>query len=197
LAATGARLKSLADRLRGIADAAELDSGPPEVEAIVTLPPASLLAATLAGQLDAHSTRDGFAHVAMQARERLALLVPFGDVEGADLLSRMLAATPARTRLVFVRPDSQGRRWYDPFRAEIAASGGGLIEYWIPVPGGRPETFHAKVALADDRLAYVGSSNFMSASLSGGLECGIILRGEVVRPWVALVDALVRLCTVS
>ncbi len=163
----------------------------------MTLPPASQLAATLAGQLDAHSTRDGFAHVALQARERLVLLVPFGDEEGAGLLSQMLATTPARTRFVFVRPDSRGRRWYDPFRAELATSGAQLVEYWIPVSGRRPETFHGKIALADDQVAYVGSSNFMSVSLSGGLECGVILRGELVRPWVFLADALVRLCAGS
>ena len=76
----------------------------------------------------------------------------------------------------------------------IAASGGQLIEYWIPSAVGRAETFHGKLALADEHLAYVGSSNFMNASLSGGLECGVILRGDLVRPWVVLVDGLTRLC---
>ncbi|MGH3428810.1 MAG: hypothetical protein ACRDQZ_14795 [Mycobacteriales bacterium] len=197
LATSAGRLRSLADRLRGLADAAELDAGPPRVEAIVTLPPTSRLASTLSGQLDAHSTRDGFTHAALQARERLVLLVPFGDSEGATLLLRMLATTPAPRRLVFVRPDSMGRRWYDPFRSRIEGTGARLVEYWLPAPSARPETFHAKIALADELLAYVGSSNFMSASLSGGLECGVILRGEHVRPWVVLVDALIRLCGVS
>lgn len=194
LTASTSRLRSVADRLRGLADAAELDAGLPSVEAVVTLPTTTRLAATLAGRLDAHSTADGFAHVAAHAKDRLALLVPFGDAEGAALLAQMLATTSAPFRRVFVRPDSQGRRWYEPFRATFAASGGQLVEYWIPTLGGRAETFHAKIALADDDLAYVGSSNFMNASLSGGLECGVILRGDPVKPWSALIDALESLC---
>lgn len=194
LSASTVRLKALAERLQGLADAAELDAGPPAVEAVVTLPPASRLATMLASRLDAHSTRDGFAHVAAHASNRLALLVPFGDAEGAGLLAQMLASTPASVRQVFVRPDSQGRRWYEPFREMLAANGGDLIEYWIPNSNGRAETFHGKIALADDDLAYVGSSNFMNASLAGGLECGVILRGDLARPWAVLIDALDRLC---
>jgi hypothetical protein len=195
LIASAVRLKSIAERLRGLADAAELDAGPPTVEAVVTLPSASRLAATLGGRLDAHSTRDGFTHVATHAKERLALLVPFGDAEGAELLVQMLCSTPAPVRLVFVRPDSQGRRWYEPFRVKLTASGARILEYWMPNPTGRPETFHGKVALADDNLAYVGSSNFMTSSLEGGLECGVIPRGDLVRPWSILVNSLDQVCS--
>ena len=187
-------LRALAARLRGLADAAELDVGGPEAEAVVTLPSGSRLEAALADRLDAHATRDGFAHVAAHASRRLALLVPFGDAEGAAFLGHMLASCPAPVRRVYVRPDSKGRRWYEPYRSMIADRGGDLVEYWIPSASGRAETFHAKLALADDRLAYVGSSNLMSASLAGSLECGVILRGELVRPWVTLFDALEQTC---
>ncbi len=195
LVVSAVRLKSIAERLRGLADAAELDAGAPTVEAVVTLPSASRLAATLGGQLVAHSTRDGFAHVATHAKERLALLVPFGDADGAELLVQMLRTTPAPVRLVFVRPDSQGRRWYEPFREKLTVNGARILEYWIPNAIGRPETFHAKIALADDNLAYVGSSNFMTSSLEGGLECGVILHGDLVRPWSILLDSLNQVCS--
>lgn len=193
-AATPTALRTLAARLRGLADASELDVAGPEVEAVVTLPIGSRLEAAFADRLDAHATRDGFAHVAAHASRRLALLVPFGDAEGAAFLGEMLATCPAPVRRVYVRPDSKGRRWYEPYRTMIADRGGDLVEYWIPSPSGRAETFHAKLALADDRLAYVGSSNLMSVSLSGSLECGVILRGDLVRPWVALFDALEQTC---
>jgi len=95
LIASAVRLRSFAERLRGLADAAELDAGPPTVEAVVTLPSASRLAATLGGRLDAHSTRDGFTHVATHAKERLAL--------GA--------------RLACEKPYTSRDAWRDPYNA--------------------------------------------------------------------------------
>jgi len=88
------RLLALSRRLRGIADAAALDEGPPVVEAVVTLPSAGgALRAVLGGRPDALATRDGFGHVAASARNRLVFLAPFVDAPGAEALVGMLAAT--------------------------------------------------------------------------------------------------------
>lgn len=92
------QLTALSWRLQGVADATAMDAGPPPVEPVVTLPLGrTLLRAALGERLDAHATRDGFAHVASCAR---ALLVPFMDTMGAAVPVRMLDATSATERVV-------------------------------------------------------------------------------------------------
>jgi hypothetical protein len=190
------RLIALSWRLKGLADARTLDVGPLIVEPVVTLPAGQTrLRMVLAERLGAHTTRDGFAHVAACARERLVFLVPFMDMLGAEALVRMLDATPAAERVVVVRPDSRGVRWYPPHLAALRSIGTRVVEYWHPPPPGapqdsRPETFHAKLALADRDLAYVGSSNMMASSLDGSLECGVLVRGSAARVFGTLVDAV-------
>lgn len=190
------RLLALSNRLRGIADVAAMDAGPPIVEAVVTLPSmGGALRSVLGESLDAHTTRDGFGHVAASAKRRLVFLVPFVDAVGSEALLRMLATTPATEKLVVVRPDSRGTRWHIPHMLALTSVGARVVEYWrAPPPGSphdaRPETFHAKIALADCELAYVGSSNLMVSSLDGSLECGVLVRGEPARVVGTLIDAV-------
>ncbi len=188
-------LLSLADRLVGLADADELDAGPLEVEPVVTLPPGGQLTSALDGRLNAHFTPDGFAHVAANAKRRLTLLVPFIDEQGAAVLGKLLSNTPAPDKTVFVRPDRGGRYWHKDYDRYLASSGTRFLYYWFAGEDGRrSETFHAKIAIADDNLAYVGSSNFMATSLEHSLEAGVLLRGDLVRPWADLIDTLEAVC---
>lgn len=195
------RLLALSHRLRGVADAAAMDEGPPMVEAVVTLPLAGgALRAALSGRLDAHATRDGFGHVAASARSRLVFLVPFVDAVGAQTLIGMLSDSQATDRIVIVRPDSRGVRWHFPHLPALRHVGARVLEYWrAPLAGAPPnlkvETFHAKIALADREFAYVGSSNLMASSLDGSLECGVLVRGEPARVFATLVDAVVAMST--
>jgi hypothetical protein len=174
-----------------------MDAGPPIAEAVVTLPPVgSALRGALGGRLDAHATRDGFGHVAISARKRLVFLVPFVDAIGAETLVHMLTATPATERIVVVRPDSRGTRWHLSHLPALYSVGARVVEYWrAPSLGSlqnaKAETFHAKIALADRELAYVGSSNLMVSSLDGSLECGMLVRGEPARVVSALVDSVI------
>jgi hypothetical protein len=190
------RLMALSWRLQGLADAAAMDAGPPIVEPVVTLPRGKALASSALGEkLEAHATRDGFAHVAACAQDRVVFLVPFMDSLGVEVLVRMLDSSPAAERIVVVRPDSRGVRWYSPHLPALHSVGSRVLEYWrSPPPGSpqdaRPETFHAKLALADRDLAYVGSSNLMVSSLDDTLECGVLVRGEPARFFGAVVDAV-------
>ena len=52
------------------------------------------------------------------------------------------------------------------------------------------ETFHAKILLADDDKAYIGSANMTRWSRDFSMERGVILRGPSVRPVATLVDAV-------
>ncbi len=178
-----------------MADADELDAGPPSVEPVVTLPANGLLAKALNGRLNVHATRDGFAHVAANATRRLTFLVPFIDQQGAGVLRDLLANTPAAAKTVFVRPDHRGVYWHQKYAAELRPTGVRFLAYFVENDAKKwEETFHAKLALADDDLAYVGSSNFMSTSLVHSLEAGVLLRGDQVKPWVDLIDTLEVVC---
>jgi hypothetical protein len=195
------RVTALSWRLQGIADCASMDAGPRIVEPVTTLPVgAEKLRAALGEELGAHATRDGFAHVAANARDRLIFLVPFIDATGADVLVRMLQSTHATERVVVVRPDSRGMRWYTPHLAAFQPVKTRILEYWhLPALGtsepSRPETFHAKLAMADHELAYVGSSNLMLSSLDDSLECGALVRGDCARVFGRLIDAVLAIST--
>jgi phosphatidylserine/phosphatidylglycerophosphate/cardiolipin synthase-like enzyme len=169
------------------------------VEPVITQPAdAERLRAALSEELDAHATRDGFAHVAANAHRRLVFLVPFIDAAGADVLVRMMQSTSATERVVVVRPDSRGVRWYPPHLVAFQSAKTRVLEYWhLPAFSTsqpiRPETFHAKLAVADHDLAYVGSSNLMLSSLDNSLECGVLVRGDCARVFGALIDAVLAI----
>ena len=55
------------------------------------------------------------------------------------------------------------------------------------------ETFHAKVILADDRMAYIGSANMTQASLSVSMELGALLKGNSVKTLGSVVDAILSI----
>jgi phosphatidylserine/phosphatidylglycerophosphate/cardiolipin synthase-like enzyme len=52
------------------------------------------------------------------------------------------------------------------------------------------ETFHAKILLADDDKAYIGSANMTRWSRDFSMECGVIIRGPAVKPVATLLDAI-------
>jgi phosphatidylserine/phosphatidylglycerophosphate/cardiolipin synthase-like enzyme len=54
------------------------------------------------------------------------------------------------------------------------------------------ETFHAKVALADDSSAYVGSSNMNKWSFQYSLELGLLVSGKASRRIGQIIDAVTK-----
>lgn len=56
---------------------------------------------------------------------------------------------------------------------------------------------HAKVALADDSLCYIGSANLTTTSLESNFELGVLLTGPVVEDVVALFDRMFDAATVT
>ena len=46
------------------------------------------------------------------------------------------------------------------------------------------ETFHAKLVVADDTLAYVGSANLLSSSEGLSLETGLLVEGGPQPKWL-------------
>src|SRR5262249_7964595 len=55
------------------------------------------------------------------------------------------------------------------------------------------ETFHAKLVVADEALAYVGSANLLSSSEGLCLETGFLVEGAAASDVARLVDAVLRI----
>jgi len=55
------------------------------------------------------------------------------------------------------------------------------------------ETFHAKILLADNDQAYIGSANMNRWSRDVSMECGVIISGPCVRPVATLIEAIMAI----
>ena len=54
------------------------------------------------------------------------------------------------------------------------------------------QTFHAKILLADNDKAYIGSANMTRWSRNFSTECGVIVKGPSVRPVATLIEAILK-----
>lgn len=54
------------------------------------------------------------------------------------------------------------------------------------------ETFHAKIVLADEDLAYVGSANLLGSGDGTSLEAGVLVDGRAALQVARLVDGVLR-----
>src|SRR5215510_6530452 len=118
---------------------------------VVTLPPEpSKLAKALRKDIAAAftpltSTDDSFRHLALKAKGRLVIMIPFVDRIGAEWAVELFGVTEATDRVLVIRRRTTTRclqRAWESFGKRI-------IEYGVS--GDDPaidETFHAKIVLA-------------------------------------------------
>lgn len=164
------------------------------------MPPSpSRLATALAGDIASDyvtltPTTDAFKHLALVARERFTVMIPFVDEVGAEWAAELFEATEATERIFVIRDASQlaacraaGRR------LERATTR--VIDYGSSDPA--RETFHAKIVLADGVAAYVGSANLLRRSKAANLECGMLIEGPAVHAVKVLVDAVTNMSDVA
>ena len=135
-------------------------------------------------------TSDAMREVAMLARNRLVVMSPFLNEEGVELVLDLFDSSPAAEKVLVVRhrgsTTKQGiRRSSAEFRRRRISVMNYFIRYesWF-------ETFHAKVVLADEQEAYVGSANMLRYEVSA-LELGVLTKGRGVEVVRAAVDAAI------
>ncbi|EAQ37524.1 hypothetical protein NB311A_04414 [Nitrobacter sp. Nb-311A] len=163
---------------------------------VVTMPPApSRLADALAADIASDyvtltPTTDAFRHLALLARQRFTVMIPYMDRIGADWATELFETTQAIERILVIRDASQisgcgeaGRRLERATTRIIDYGGAGLTQ----------EAFHAKIVLADGVAAYVGSANLLRRSKLANLECGILVEGPAVHAVKILIDAVVNM----
>jgi len=159
----------------------------------VTLPtPPSAVAAALPAGGISHaallSTEDAMRRVADAASLRLTVMSPFLDHGGLDFAVGLFERTPARTRTLVVRKSGAARAALSVGRSRLETLRVTVLDYLLRTEGGY-ETFHAKIVLADEVLAYVGSANLVPISRRP-LELGNVVRGQAARVVASVVRAV-------
>lgn len=146
------------------------------------------------------TTSSAFARVAQAAAERLVVMSPFIDAGGFRWLRRVFELAPPACQKILVLRDTdrysielsvEHAEWLRGFQVSVrdyhlshdASTGRAL-----PI-----ETFHAKLALADNTLAYIGSANLLGSSERVSLEAGVLVEGAAAADVGRLVDALLRI----
>lgn len=145
-------------------------------------------------EADLEHTEAILRHLAARATTRFAVVSPFIDSWGMDSLISMFRATKEGVHRILIIRCHDG---VVPLPLQLAlptldALSVRVHNYWLPRQNGY-ETFHAKIILADDRMAYIGSANMTQASLSVSMELGALLEGASAKTLVSVVDAILSI----
>jgi hypothetical protein len=165
---------------------------------VVTMPPPpSIVGAALPATGLAHAglvpTQEAFMRLADAATRSFTIMTPFLNDQGLAITLRLFRRTKAPRKCLIVRRSGFARAAVDRGKQEISNLNIEVLDYALAVDGGY-ETFHAKVLLADQDLAYVGSAN-MTAFARRSMELGIITDGRAARVVASIVRAVERIAT--
>ena len=149
------------------------------------------------------STSAAFTRLAQAALGRLVVMTPFIDAGGFRWLRRVFEAAQPSCQKILILRDT------DRYTVELGVEHGEWLrvlqvsvrDYHLPhdVATGRAlpiETFHAKLVVADDAVAYVGSANLLSSSEGLSLETGLLVEGAAAADVARLVNAVLRVARV-
>ncbi|WP_454916611.1 hypothetical protein [Xanthobacter sediminis] len=198
-------LRRLAELLRGADHYRRLRLDAASVELAVTMP---LSPSLLGAQLSASPGRPGgylptveaFLRVARAAQTRLVVMTPFLDRRGFGWLKEVVEAAPPEARKILVLRDAD-RYAIDlavQHAAWLSASAVSVLDYCLSHDHGSGrslpvETFHAKIVLADEKLAYVGSANVLGTGEGTSLEAGVLVDGRAATQVARLVAGVLRI----
>jgi phosphatidylserine/phosphatidylglycerophosphate/cardiolipin synthase-like enzyme len=198
-------LRRLAELLRGADHYRRLRLDAASVELAVTMP---LSPSLLGAQLSTSPSRPGgylptaeaFLRVARAAQTRLVVMTPFLDRRGFKWLKEVVEAAPTEAQKIVVLRDAH-RYVVDlgvQHAAWLAASAVFVFDYCLSHDHdsgrGLPvETFHAKIVLADEKLAYVGSANMLGTGEGTSLEAGVLVDGRAAAQVARLVAGVRRI----
>lgn len=164
--------------------------------AVVTMPPSpsaiwEVLPATGLAYAALVSTKDTFEKLADAAANSFTIMTPFLNDEGLVIALDLFRRTRAHRRCLIFRRAGSARAAVDRAWANLRQQNVEVLNYTLPVEGGY-ETFHAKILLADQDLAYVGSAN-MTAFARHSMELGILTDGRAARVVASIVRGVERI----
>lgn len=167
--------------------------------AVVTMPPSSpsaigaaLPATGLAYAALVH-TKDALEKLADAAASNFTIMTPFLNDEGLAIALDLFRRTRALGRHLIIRRSGSARAVIDRSWPHLHELNVRVLNYTLPAEGGY-ETFHAKIVLADQDLAYVGSAN-MTAFARHSMELGILTDGRAARVVASIVRGVERIGT--
>jgi hypothetical protein len=194
----------LSTMLRGAEHFRRLRSDVQNLELAVTMP---MVPSHLENQLPGAPGRPGghldtpaaFLRVAAAARNRFVVLTPFVNRFGFEWMHRLMASVGSSAQRILVLRDIDvhaidlavhHREWLQQLNVSV-------FDYNISHPPTSKrvlpmETFHAKIILADDSLAYVGSANFLGSGSGTSLEAGVLVDGRAASQVARLVEGILR-----
>jgi phosphatidylserine/phosphatidylglycerophosphate/cardiolipin synthase-like enzyme len=165
---------------------------------VVTMPPspsaigAALPATGLAYAALVH-TKVALEKLADAAASSFTIMTPFLNDEGLVIAVELFRRTRARRRHLIIRRSGSARAAVDRGWPHLRQLNVDVLNYTLPVKDGY-ETFHAKIVLADQDLAYVGSAN-MTAFARHSMELGILADGRAARVVASIVRGIERIAT--
>ncbi|MDY0885392.1 phospholipase D-like domain-containing protein [Dongia soli] len=196
-------LHRLVSVLRGADHYRRLRSDSKSVELAVSLPMApSHLENLFAGYSQRASnflpTNEAFLRVARSSRRRLVVMSPFLNAKGFEWLKSLVEAADLHVekKLILRKTDDYVRDIGIVHRDWLETPGVSVFDYFIWHEEKRLlpyETFHAKIVLADDTLAYVGSANVLGSGTDLSLEVGVLVEGEAAKRISFLVDGVLKI----
>ncbi|MCA3100961.1 MAG: hypothetical protein ING77_07815 [Rhodocyclaceae bacterium] len=184
---------------------AEVHGDADVVRVVMTLPPApsavaqelNSLAAGLWGMVD---TKEVLPSLAEQASHRFCVMTPFIDEVGVPVVMNLFQRSrkcARRSLIIRATPEGGLPPAVHSVQAELSTQGVQIRSLRIDRPESPGyETFHAKVVLADDSEAYVGSANMTKWSFEQSLELGVLVRGRAARTLARVVDAVESVSTI-
>lgn len=174
------------------------------VEVVLTKPPnPSQLVKTLEGMLlgtwGLLDTREVLPSIAENATERFVVMTPFLDQVGGEILLALFKhVSPSVRKQLILRATADGLLPPGYLANVGQLSGLGVETYNFRLEKTEAtgmETFHAKVVLADDTKAYVGSSNMNKWSFQYSLELGLLVSGKAASRIGQVVNAVMKVST--
>lgn len=137
--------------------------------------------------------------VARAATKRLVVLTPFLDNGGFRWLRRTLEGVRPEAEKILILRDANNYavELFIEHADWLGAMKVSVRDYCLPHAHGSGralpiETFHAKILLADENLAYVGSANFLGSSESVTLETGVVIDGSSASQVARLIGGVLR-----
>ncbi|MER9762628.1 phospholipase D-like domain-containing protein [Mesorhizobium sp. M0138] len=137
-------------------------------------------------------TDDAFLDIAASAQLSITVMAPYLNEEGTKWAVSVLRASPAERKILVIREYPKVKVHIDMVSDDLRAGRVEIFDYHLASNRGWYETFHAKVVLADDTTAYIGSANFLKY-WRHSVEIGVVVKGDVARTLHFVVAAILQI----